>query len=228
MTVVLTRDDPELASRLHGIAAEVIELPCVRIERGDPRAIASGLASLQQGDWLVVTSRNGADAIAAAGPVRASIAAVGHATAARLRGHGYAVDFTPSVATGAALARELPMTSGVVLLARSDRALPDLPRILRERGFSVREVAAYRTMTGARGDVERVTTLLASTRNPIAVVFHSPSAIDGLLAAIDAALVARAAIFAVGPSTLRAAHERLGDNANVSLLDEEVTYAAHR
>ena len=229
-TVVLTRepaDNAELASRLGDRAARIIECPCVRTEPlTDTSDLAAELAALRDDDWLVVTSRHGADAVARCGRPRAAVAAIGDATAEQLRAHGVRVAFQPSVSSGAALARELPHTSGVVLLARSDRALPDLPILLRERGFTVREVVAYRTVAEARGGVAALRSLLAS-REPVAVLFHSPSAVAGMLAAIEAPLVARAAIHVFGHSTLRAVRDALGAAADVSLIEEEAAHVAH-
>jgi uroporphyrinogen-III synthase len=230
-TVILTREPPdnaELASRLREHALQIVELPCVRTEPlGDPSELCAALAALREEDWVVVTSRHGADGIARCGPTRARLAAIGAATADRLRSHGLDVAFQPSLPHGAALARELPMRSGTVLLARSDRALPDLPRILRERGFDVREIVAYRTIAEARGYLARVRAMLASAQ-PAAVLFHSPSAVEGMLGAIEPALVARASIHVFGGSTLRAVREALGASADVSLIEEEAVHVAHR
>jgi uroporphyrinogen-III synthase len=231
-TAVLTReagDNAALAERLRGWCAQVIELPCVRVEPPeDPRALRDELAALRAEDWLVLTSRHGADAVARSGPTRAAVAAVGEATAERLRAHGLRVDFRPSVPSGAALARELAPRAGAVLVARSDRALPDLPAILRRRGFTVREIVAYRTIPEAHGDVARVRALLADAGAHVAVLFHSPSAVAGMLGAIEAPLVARASIHVIGRSTMRAVRDALGVDAAVSLFEEEVTHAAHR
>jgi uroporphyrinogen III methyltransferase/synthase len=226
-TVILTRetaDNARFARDLVG-ADEIVELPCVRVEPlADSTALAMALAPLGAGDWLVVTSRHGADAVARCGAPLARVAAIGEATAERLRHLGIAVAFTPSAASGERLARELPGPGGTVLLARSDRALGDLPRILRERGFTVREVVSYRTVAGAYGAVGRVRSLLASERRA-AVVFHSPSAVEGFLLAVEPSLLARAAIFVSGEATARAIREHVG--VPVSQL-EEVGHVAHR
>jgi uroporphyrinogen-III synthase len=231
-TVILTRepaDNAELASRLRDRAAEIVEFPCVRTEAlTDMRELAAALAELREDDWLVVTSRHGADAVARCGPTTAAVAAIGDATAERLRGHGLRVAFQPSAPSGTALARELPSRSGLVLLARSDRALPDLPRVLRERGFAVREVVAYRTVVEVRGDIAHVRALLAEPRGGVAVLFHSPSAVEGMLGAIEARLVARASIHVFGRTTLRAARGALGAGADISLMEEETAHVAHR
>ena len=231
-TVVLTREPPDnadLASRLRDRAAEIVEFPCVRTEAlTDMRELAAALAELHEDDWLVVTSRHGADAVARCGPTRASVAAIGDSTAERLRGHGLRVAFQPSASSGTALARELASCSGVVLLARSDRALPDLPRVLRERGFAVREVVAYLTVVEVRGDIAHVRALLADPRGGVAVLFHSPSAVEGMLGAIEAPLVARASIHVLGRATLRAARDALGADGDISLMEEEAARVANR
>ncbi|HEV8670643.1 MAG TPA: uroporphyrinogen-III synthase [Candidatus Limnocylindria bacterium] len=230
-TVVLTRDPADnaaLAARLRRDGAEVIELPCVHVEPlADMRPLRDALAALGESDWLVLTSRHGADAVARCGPTRAAVAVIGRATAEQMRAYGLRVDFEPTAATGERLARELPELGGVALLARSDRALSDLPRILRARRFAVREVVAYRTVAEARGDIDRVRGLLAARERPV-VVFHSPSALAGMLAAIDAALVTRASIQVGGRATLRAVHDALGLDADVSLIREEAADVAHR
>src|SRR5438132_237208 len=85
------------------------------------------------------------------------------------------VAFLTRVPSGAALGRELPRAR-VALLARSDRALPDLPRTLRARGFEVREVVAYSTLSRAEGDVALVRDVLADATRDVHVFASSPSA----------------------------------------------------
>lgn len=232
MIVVLTREPPDnaaLVPRLRDRAAAIVELPCIRTESlTDSRDLAEALASLTPDDWLVVTSRHGADAVGRWGSTLARIAAVGEATAVRLRAHGLSVAFQPTAQSGEVLARELPPRSGVVLLARSDRALPDLPAILRERGFRVREVVAYRTLAAASGDVDGVRGLLETSGHSVALLFHSPSAIEGMLGVIDASLIARASVFVAGHSTERAVRARLGPSVNVAFIEEEVAGVARR
>lgn len=225
--VILTResaDNARFAGELVG-ADEIVELPCVRVEPlADLSALASAMWSLGPDDWLVLTSRHGADAVARCHAPLARVAAIGGATAERLRDLGIAVAFTPNVPSGERLARELPGPVGTVLLARSDRALADLPRILRDRGFTVREVVVYRTLIGAQGGVGRVRSLLASERRA-AVIFHSPSAVEGFLMAVEPSLLARAVIFVSGEATARAVRERL--DVPISQL-EEAGHVAHR
>jgi uroporphyrinogen III methyltransferase / synthase len=186
------RDDDPLARRLRDSGARVIELPCIAIEHlADSAELTRATDHLETDDWLVVTSPSGADAVARVSRSRARVAAIGEATASRLREHGIGVSFVPSAPTGAALGRELPLATRA-LLARSDRALPDLPRVLRERGFDVREVVAYHTRVGARGDVAAVRDALLSGQ--VEIYVQSPSALEGLRAAIEPELLARGVI----------------------------------
>ena len=228
-TAILTRapeDNLVMAARLRDAGALVIEVPCVRVEPlDDSSALSSALSSCAADDWVVVTSRAGADAVARAGRPTCRVAAIGDSTAARLAEHRIAVDFVPSIATGARLGRELPQARSA-LLARSDRAMTDLPEILRERGFAVREVVAYRTQPGASGDIQRARAALASGER-VAIFCYAPSAVDGLAGAIDAEALERATFFVSGPATRHAVRERIGDVARITSI-EEVTHVAHR
>lgn len=188
------RDEDELARGLAANGWRVIAMPCVTIEHlNDPSPLEAAVAALDVADWLVVTSPSGADALARVTRTRSRVAAIGESTARRLRGHGIAVHFVPTTSSGAALASELP-TAPRALLARSDRALPDAPRILRERGFAVTEVVAYRTRVGATGDIASVRAALASDDARVAFYIESPSALEGLRAAIEPDLLARGVI----------------------------------
>lgn len=232
MTVVLTRapaDNADLARRFAREGARTIELPCVRVEAlHDRRALDDAVAGHGPHDWLVVTSRHGADAVMAAAPPTAALAAIGRATADRLRERGGTPVFVPSTATGACLARELPPRSGRVLLARSDRALPDLAFGLRERGFLVTEVVAYHTIAGIAGDAREVREILAKDGGSVAIAVSSPSALDALVAELGVELVARATLLAGGPMTQRIARVRLGPEAHIQLIEEERDHVAHR
>jgi uroporphyrinogen-III synthase len=211
--VLLTRGedrDAPLSAVLGARGAMVHELPCVRIEAiADPSTLASTVRGLGASDWLVVTSATGATAVlgaVAAGGIRAHIAAVGERTAEVMRHAGFSV-WRPSRQDATALARELPPTTGSVLLARGDRARPELPSALRARGFTVREVVAYRTIPEA--DARRAVALLAPGAVDV-VVFASPSALEGLLTAVARDAIARHAIVAIGPTTAAAVRARTG------------------
>ena len=230
-TVVLTRergDNDDMLERLPRWSATAIELPCIRVEPlADDAELAAAVRGLGHRDWLVVTSRHGADAVARYVPRGARIAAVGAATEARLRAHGLAAVFRPTRADGERLAAELPLTDGLVLLARAQTAVRELPEILAERGFTVREIVAYRTIAEATGDVARVRELLTGNA-PVAVIFHSPSAVEGFVGAIEPHLLARANVMVRGRTTLRAVRDRIGPDADVQLIeDREVERDVH-
>ena len=89
-----------------------------------------------------------------------------------------------------------------MLLARADRAESGLIRELAARGARVREIAAYRVVPAARGDVEAARR--AALEGAVTVV-ASPAAVEGLIAAIGATAFECARILAIGPTTARAA-----------------------
>jgi uroporphyrinogen-III synthase len=227
-TAILTRrpeDNARIADRLRASGVEVLELPCVRVQPlEDITALAAAIRAVGEDDWLVVTSRAGVDAVARAARPRCRVAAVGRVTAARLAHHGIAVAFQPRVPSGAALGRELP-EARAALLARSDRALPDLPEILRARGFEVSEVVAYRTIARADGDVAPVRAALADRAREVSVVVASPSAVEAF---VDAAgeLAARATFHVMGSATEAFVRMRV-PQARVE-RDEEVFDVSYR
>ena len=223
---ILTRqpeDNVALRARLEADGARVIELPCVRAEPLESlSALAAEIGRLDADDWLVVTSRAGADAVACVAHAR--VAAVGEATAARLRERGIAVAFVPSQPRGERLGHELP-AARVALLARSDRALEDLPEILRARGFDVREVIAYRIVARAEGDVPAVREALAGPEAAF-VYIASPSAVEAFVEAVGADLCAHAEFVAPGPATAEAVRTRVP--AALLRTEEEMIHVAHR
>jgi uroporphyrinogen-III synthase len=210
LTVLLTRSDEPLERELSSRGASVVTVPCVRREPADRALLVEALAGLDTDDLLVLTSRAGVDAIAAVTDARAvpcAIAVVGPATAAQLRRLGREPEVIPSAANGASLAAELPLPKGVVLLARSDRALDDLPETLHARGARVREVVAYRSRPGADGDVAAAREALAEGAT---VVFASPTAVEGFVSDVCAELPADCSVVAIGPTTARAVTRLLG------------------
>ena len=221
-----THDNARTSERLRAAGVSVIELPCVGVHPVEDHAVlADAIRGIGPDDWLVVTSRAGADAVARAAKPRCRVAAVGRATAARLERSGIAVEFQPGVASGAALGRELP-AARVAVLARSDRALPDLPGILRQRGFIVREVVAYRTEARADGDVDRVRAVLADDSTDVHVFVASPSAVDAFVDATGD-LASVATFHVPGPTTEAAVRARL-QGVRVEHDEEVKAHVTHR
>lgn len=213
-TVILTREraDETLRTALRDRGLDVIELPCVRVEAlRDERQLTNALRELRAKDLLVLTSIAGVNAvqIAARGSaMRAPVAAVGPSTAAAARTAGFDVVFVGG-GDGRSLGAELPLPAGDVLLARSDRALRDLPEILRERGARVREVVAYVTIVGLDG--YRAAAALEAVRAPrTCALITSPSALEALLDAVSAERLGAIPLVAIGPTTAAAIRGSLG------------------
>lgn len=165
-----------LARELEVQGAEVLHLPTLHLEPPeDPRALAEAAGRLAAFDWVVFTSVNAVDAVwaelqrqgrdaRAFGAVR--VAAVGPATAERLAAQGLRADLVPPKFVGEEIVASL-IQAGVFsgtrplrfLLPRADIARPDLPKLLREQGAEVTEVAAYRTVPETEGQEEALDAL---------------------------------------------------------------------
>lgn len=126
----------ELAERLRALGHEVVECPLIAIEPVD-----DGPIETTSYDWVVVTSRNGAELLAARQTGELPrVAAVGPGTAAALRERGIEPSLVPAVSTQEGILDELPRPVGRVLLAAADDARPLL---VQELGADFRPL--YRT-----------------------------------------------------------------------------------
>lgn len=121
MKVVITRAAGQaepLASRIAELGHEVVLCPLIRI---DP--ISGGPVELSGYDWLIVTSRNGAELLAGrARGMPGRVAAIGPGTAETLRRAGFEPDLVPRVSTQEGLLTELPRPAGLVLFAAAESA----------------------------------------------------------------------------------------------------------
>jgi uroporphyrinogen-III synthase len=217
--VILTRPHGENARLAGGLTAHgftVREIPSVEVRPlVDPAPLREAVRALARDDVLVITSRAGAHAVRAAlgdEMCAASVAAVGAATADACRAAGLRVTFTPSAPSGAALAAELPLPPGRILLARSDRAADEPAEILARRGAVVGAVVAYRTLPIA-------------PREPVpagaVIVFCSPSAVEGfaLASAASGSAVAVGATAAVRVRALLGIEPRVSAPADEDVVD---------
>ncbi len=150
----------QLAETLRALGADAIELPVIRIEPPtDQRALEEAVTDAHTYDWLVFTSSNGVDAFfekfyakfddaRSLGGVR--IAAIGPATAERVRHYRFAVDLLPKSFVAEEVAREFAAQGGVehlkLLLPRAEAARDVLPEELEAMGGIVDCVTAYRTV----------------------------------------------------------------------------------
>lgn len=234
-TVVVTRPEAQqaaLGAALRRLGAEVVALPTIAIAPpGDGGvALRAALEHLEQYRWVVLTSANGARALLAelvdlrrAGSVR--VAAIGPATAQVLADARLPADLVPEeyVAEGLlaafaaapgdpsdpTLADEL--ASRRVLLVRAEVARDTLPDGLRQAGWQVDVVPAYRTVA-AEVPAELEQARRAQLEGADVVLFSSPSTVERFVASYGSARFApggKPAVIAIGPVTAAAAR-RLG------------------
>ncbi len=171
--IVVTRTRKQagaLTSQLRALGADVMELPTIRIEPPtDLREFAELVQDAHAYDWILFTSPNGVDAFFemffklyddTREVGAAKIAAIGPATAQRVRDFHLHVDLQPGEFVAEAVVKEFQKQGGVenlrILLARAEKARDVLPKELSRLGAIVDEAFAYRTVpetrdvTGAR------------------------------------------------------------------------------
>jgi uroporphyrinogen III methyltransferase/synthase len=140
MKVVLTGTEGlsgPLTAQLERLGFEVDSCPLVAVEPLDGPPIRPA-----KYDWLLLTSRNGVEALFARleGPLPC-VGVVGRGTAEALREHGVDPDIVAAVSTQEGLAAELPRPTGRVLFAGAEDARDAL---VRELGADF--VPLYRTV----------------------------------------------------------------------------------
>ena len=161
IVVTRTREQAsQLSRRLLELGAEVLEIPTIKIVPPDEKEdLKDAFGGLGEYDWVVFTSPNGVtaffdylirafDDIRALGNVR--IAAVGPATAAKVKELNLRVDLMPEEALTKRIADAFTKFESIenlkILLARAEKANPELPRALEELGGIVDDVAVYKTV----------------------------------------------------------------------------------
>lgn len=228
--IVVTRSRTQasaLSSRLAALGADVCEFPAIAcVDPDSYAALDAALADLESFQWVVFTSVNGverffarleclkrpgarADARALA---RAQVAAIGPATARRLRAFGIRADVVPDSYRGeavfeairAAVESEAGSLEGArILIPRAQEARPQLPDLLRQAGAEVTVAPAYRTVLPDGGDAAELARRLRDGQVD-AVTFTSSSTARNLLALLgkDAGVLPHAAqLFSIGPVT---------------------------
>ncbi len=161
--IVVTRPREQadaLSRRLKELGAEVIEVPTIKIDHPTKRTdLVDALLELNSYDWLVFTSPNGVTSffdyffkqfhdMRDLGGAR--IAAVGPATARRLKDLHLQVDLMPEEALSASIAEAFTEFESIenlkICLLRAEVANPELPAALEALGAIVDDVACYRTV----------------------------------------------------------------------------------
>lgn len=219
--IILTRPaatTDRFVRRLEKNGAEVHVTPTIRIARPRSEArIRKAVQGLRTYDWIVFTS-------ARAVPIfvdhvrtmlgddrllrRKKIAAVGPSTAAAVRKHGLLLRFVPRRFLAEALADGLDGVRGKrILLPRARVASQELPRILKERGGRVTDLAVYATELDVRPDA--VFEKMASAKKIDHIIFTSPSTVRGLMAKLRSRAARKATLsvpaVVIGPVTAAAA-----------------------
>lgn len=225
--IVVTRAGEQsrgLTMRLHALGATPIECPAISIAPlHDFTQLDAAIARLETYDWVVFTSVNGVAAFTSRmevlGKERAElcgrkIAAIGPATRAALVESGCQPDFMPDSYVAEAIVEQVgDVRDCRVLLPRADIARQALAVGLRQKGASVDEVDAYRTVSGEgalalknllqTGAVDAVTFTSSSTvRYTLRGLVES--GLDGTHA-ID--LLNGTTIVCIGPITAQTANE---------------------
>jgi uroporphyrinogen III methyltransferase/synthase len=160
--VVVTRNRREagkLSGQLRELGAEVLEIPTIKIlppTRNE--SLIEAITGIGSYDWIIFTSANGVEHffdyffkafrdVRDLGSLR--FAAVGPATAKKLREFHINIDLMPETYTAAATAKAMLAAQNVenisVLLARAESANPELPRLLEDKGAIVDDIAFYKT-----------------------------------------------------------------------------------
>ncbi|PYI90835.1 MAG: uroporphyrinogen-III C-methyltransferase [Verrucomicrobia bacterium] len=219
--IVVTRTRTQagvLTEQLRGLGADVIELPTIRIEPPtDLRAFAELVQDAHAYDWIVFTSVNGVNAFFdlfyklyddAREIGGARIAAIGPATAQRIKDFRMHVDLQPDEFVAESLAREFGKQGGVenlrVLIARAEKARDLLPRQLSALGAIVDEGFAYRTVPETRDDIGARRRLLEEGADLI--TFTSSSTVENFLA-LGLPWPAQMQVASIGPITSKTARD---------------------
>lgn len=190
-TILITRtrhQASELRAALEELGANVLEAPTIEIAPpADWEPIDYALRSMDEYDWLILTSVNGVAGLkqrlnALALDVRhlakVKVAAIGDATAQALIQMGIRPDLVPTQFVAESLAAELiakhPLKGKRILMLRADIARPLLREKLIEAGANVEDLSVYETKPAAslppevwvalkKGEVDWVTFTSSST-----------------------------------------------------------------
>ncbi len=213
----------EMSDRLIAHGATPIEVPTIAVEPPrSPAQMERAVKGLVDGrfQWVVFTSTNavravwekfgefGLDARAFSG---VKIACVGESTADRVRAFGISPELVPSgEQSSLGLLDEFPEYDEIfdpvnrVLLPRADIATETLAEGLRERGWEIEDVTAYRTVRAAPPPAE--TREMIKTGGFDAVCFTSSSTVRNLVG-IAGKPHARTIVACIGPKTAETAAE---------------------
>ena len=213
----------DMSDRLVSHGALPVEVPTIAVEPPrSPAQMERAVKGLVDGryQWVVFTSTNavravwekfaafGLDARAFSG---VKIACVGESTADRVRAFGISPELVPSgEQSSLGLLEEFPDYDSIfdpvnrVLLPRADIATETLAEGLRERGWEIEDVTAYRTVRAAPPPAD--TREMIKTGGFDAVCFTSSSTVRNLVG-IAGKPHSRTIVACIGPKTAETAAE---------------------
>ena len=233
--IVVTRTRKQagaLSAALRQLGADVFELPTIRIEPPeDLRSFAELVRDAHTYEWIVFTSPNGVTAffdlffkmyedVRSIGG--AKIAAIGPATAAKVREYRLGVDLQPEEFVAEAVVKAFEAQGSIenvtILLARAEQARDLLPKELARLGAIVDVGIAYRTVP----ETEDVSGALARFRAEGAdlITFTSSSTVENFMA-LKAPLPAGVKTASIGPVTSRTMHD-LGLTVDIEAKQHDI------
>ena len=225
--VVVTRARAQaggLSSELERLGAEVYEFPTIEIRPPEEFGpLDAAIHDLDSFGLIVFTSVNGVDAFLErlrhhgfdlrAVPRDAKVAAIGPATAERIRGAGLRVDVVPEEYRAEALIEAIGTDSLAgerILIPRAKVAREVLPEKLREAGAEVVVPPAYESVPSSEGKEEL--SLRLQTGEIDCVTFTASSTVENFVAAFGAEEAARlleeSRVACIGPITADTARKR--------------------
>jgi uroporphyrinogen-III synthase len=183
-----------LSAELKTLGAEVIEIAFIEIRKPQSYApLDAALKAIAEYDWLILTSVNGVDAVAARmrwlgitakNLKHLKIAAIGPATREAIEKLGLRVAVVPQRYIAESVVESLrgKVEGKRVLLARAKVARDVIPRDLGKMGARVDVVEAYETVVPTSSRTKLRSIMKDSKRRPLVVSFTSSSTVRNFAA----------------------------------------------
>ena len=238
IVVTRTREQAsQLADQFLELGAEVLEIPTIRTEEPQNKSpLMEAMLGLAGYDWIVFTSPNGVSAffsyffkafddIRALGNLR--IAAVGPATAAKLKDLHLRVDAMPEEYLASKVTKAIASFESVenlrILLMRAEIANEELPKELEALGAIVDDVACYRTVPETEDQNGAAERLLQGGADWI--TFTSSSTVENFHARFDLPKLKqqfpKIRLASIGPETTKTLHA-LGLEADAEAREHNI------